>query len=194
MGFPIAQEKNMVVNQQKQAFGVFSQSQTAEEALNKLKASSFPMDKVSVIARDAEEGEQLSGAQTSDHIGGKDVEAPTAIVETTRSTAVWGTILVGLTSLALPGIGPILAAGTLGTALLATAAGTGVGAIAASGLVKAFTNLGIPQDKARVYSDRLQHGDYLVIVQGSNDEIQQAEEIFSSQGIEDWGIYSFLEA
>jgi hypothetical protein len=99
-------------------------------------------------------------------------------------------VLVGLGSLAIPGVGPIIAAGSVATALVATVASTGIEAAALGGLVRAISDLGIPEEQARVYSDRLHQGHYLVIVDGTEDEIGRAESIFSDRGIQDWGVYS----
>jgi hypothetical protein len=101
---------------------------------------------------------------------------------------------VGLGSLALPGIGPIIAAGSIATALVATVASTGIEAAATSGLVKALADLGIPKEEARVYSDQLLQSHYLVIVDGTEDEMSRAESIFSAQGIQGWSVYNTPQA
>ncbi|UBF29020.1 hypothetical protein K9N68_14975 [Kovacikia minuta CCNUW1] len=49
--------------------------------------------------------------------------------------------------------------------------------------------MGIPEDRARVYSDRVSRGDYLVMVEGSEEEIHRAESILNRRGIQEWGIY-----
>ncbi len=66
----------------------------------------------------------------------------------------------------------------------------GIGAAATGALVKALTDIGIPEAEAGVYSDRLIAGNYLVILDGTDDEISQAEAILSKLGIQDWGVYS----
>jgi hypothetical protein len=180
----------MVENNQKRAVGTLSKRETAEQALNELKASGFSMDKVSIIAKDAEQGDRIGGAEMSDRIGNKDVQTPTGVVADTLTGATWGSILVGLGSLAIPGIGPIIAAGSVGAALIAGVAGTGIGAAATGALVKALTDIGIPEAEAGVYSDRLIGGNYLVILDGTDSEISHAEAILSKQGIQDWGVYS----
>jgi len=180
----------MVVGNQKHAFGVFSKREAAEVALHELKTSGFPMDNVSIIAKDAEQNDRVGGAQMSDHVGDQDVNTPTGVVADTLTGATWGTLLVGLSSLALPGIGPILAAGSVGAALVTGVVGTGVGAAATGNLVNALADLGIPEEQARSYSDRLLGGNYLVIVEGTDEEIDRAESILSDQGIQDWGIYN----
>jgi hypothetical protein len=83
----------------------------------------------------------------------------------------------------------VIAAGSVGAALLATVASTGFEAAAIGGVVRALTDLGIPEEQARVYSDRLYQGSYLVIVEGTDDEISRAEPIISNRGIQDWAIY-----
>lgn len=183
-------QEDKVVGDRRRAFGVFSNRQEAEQALNDLKGSGFPMDNISIIARDADQGDQLGGAEISDRIGNKDVGASTGIVGEVAAASTLGTVLVGLSSLAIPGVGPIIAAGTVATALVATVASSGVEAAAISGLVRALTDLGIPEEQARVYSDRLHQGNYLVILDATDDEIRRAEAIFSNRGIQDWGVYN----
>ena len=97
---------------------------------------------------------------------------------------------MGLSSLAIPGAGPILAAGSLATALTAAVAGEGAGAIATNRLVGVLADLGIPKAQAEIYGDRLINGYYLVFVDGTEQTIQQAETVLSDQGIRDWGIYN----
>jgi hypothetical protein len=86
-------------------------------------------------------------------------------------------VLVGLSSLALPGLGAVLAAGSVGVALVSSVAGIAVGAAANQNLLKALGDLGIPEEKARVYSDRLQQSYFLLILEGSQEEIHRVEPI-----------------
>lgn len=180
----------MVGNNERRAFGVFSTRQEAEQALNELKDSGFPMDNVSVLARDAEQDEQLSGAQMSDRIGNKDVGNATGVVGEVATESALGAVLVGLGSLAIPGVGVVIAAGSVATALAATVAATGIEAAAFGGLARAVSDLGIPEEQARVYADHLHGGDYLVIVDGTDDQISSTQSIFSDRGIQDWNVYN----
>jgi hypothetical protein len=180
----------MVVTHNKRAFGVFRSRKEAEQALNELKASGFSMDNISILAKDANEGEQLSGAELTDRIGDKDVASGTGVVGEIATNSALGGVLVGIGSLAIPGIGPIIAAGSVATALVATVAGTGIEAAALGRVVTALTDLGIPEQQARVYSDRLNQGDYLVILDGTEDEIGRAEATLSDRGIQNWGVYN----
>jgi uncharacterized membrane protein len=71
-------------------------------------------------------------------------------------------------------VGPVILAGEVATALATTLAGTAIGA-AAGGLLGALIGLGIPEERAKVYSDRVSRGDYLVIIKGTDKEIAKAE-------------------
>ena len=180
----------MVVSEQKRAVGVFSDRQQAEQALNELKAANFSMEKISLIAKDTEEGDQIGGTQVNERIGNQKVESGTAVVADEATSSAWGSVLVGLGSLAIPGLGPLIAAGSVGVALVTTLAGIGLGTLATGNLVKALTDLGISQESADAYADSLEQGDYLVIVDGTQDEINRAETVFSNGGIQNWGIYN----
>ncbi|MDZ8186308.1 MAG: general stress protein [Nostoc sp. ChiSLP02] len=178
----------MITKDTIRAVGVFANSQQIEQAINELKTANFPSEKVSVIVKDVEPGEKLGDAQLSDRINDRDVNTTGAIGDTLTATS-WGTLLVGLTSLALPSIGAVLAAGSLGVALVSSVAGVAVGAAANQNLLKALGDLGIPEERARVYSDRLQQSYYLLILEGSEAEIHRVEPILRDRGIEYWGVY-----
>lgn len=181
----------MVVNQQQQkrAIGVFTDREKAEQAVKELQNSGFSMDKISLVAKEGEEGGQVSGVEVSDQVGDTKVVNTTDMVGDTFATSSTGFALLGLTSLALPGIGVVLAAGSFGVALAAGAASSGVAAIASNNLEKALIDYGIPKAQAAAYSDRLQRGDYLITVEGTDEEIHQTEQVFGQQGIQDWSIY-----
>jgi len=180
-------KKDMVTSNQTRALGLFSNREEAEQALTELKSSGFPMDKVSVVARDA--GESVGDTQTIAQVGDKNLDTGAGVVADTLTNSALATVLVGLGSLAIPGIGPMIAAGTLGASLVAGVASTGVAAAAFGGVVKALTDLGIPEETARIYTDRLRAGDYLVVVDGAEDDISRAQGIFSSRGIQNWGVF-----
>lgn len=183
----------MVVANEKRAVGVFARRQEAEQALNELKASGFSMDKVSLLAKDADQGEQLGEVQISDRIDNQDVNTTGAVADA-LNTGVWGSVLVGLSSLAIPGIGAVIAAGSVGAALVTSMAGVAVSVSATNNLVQALVGLGIPEEPARHYSDRLQQSYYLVILDGTDEEIHRAEEIFKERGIQGWNVYDSPQA
>ncbi|HEY9600078.1 MAG TPA: general stress protein [Allocoleopsis sp.] len=183
----------MVIGNHRRAIGVFARRRDAEDALAELRASGFPMHNISVVAKDSERGDNISGVDLSDRVGNEaDTGAAVGAVTGTAGGMLAG-LLTGLGLLAIPGLGPVIAAGTVGTTLATTLAGGGIGALSGS-LIGALAGLGIPEDRARVYSNRLSAGDFMVIVDGTPDEIARAEAILlRNRGIEEWGIFDIKE-
>jgi hypothetical protein len=179
----------MALGEHKRAVGVFSSHREAEYALTQLRDAGFPMNKISVIAKDADRAGDIAGVETQKRVGNKaDEGAATGAVTGATLGGITG-LLVGLGTLAIPGVGPILLAGEIATALATTVAGAGIGA-ATGGLLGALIGLGIPEERAKVYNDRVSRGDYLVIVDGTDEEIRRAETVLRSGGIQEFGIYS----
>lgn len=182
-------------NRQKRAIGVFPRRRDAEQALQELRDSGFTMDRVSIIAKDADHHERIAGAEVVDRkeansrAGGNkaDEGAATGAVSGGAVGGLTG-LLVGLGTLAIPGIGPIMLAGAGATALATTLAGGAIGA-AAGGLLGALVGLGIPEERAKVYNERVTRGDYLVMVEGTEAEVARAEAILRRRGIEEYGVY-----
>ena len=177
----------MVMNDNfyKRATGLFYSRDEAEAAVRALRDANYDMDRVSVIARDAD---QIGGHDTTEKVGNKADDGAAAGALTGGTLGGITGLLVGLGALAIPGIGPILLAGAEATAIATTLAGAGIGA-AAGGLIGALIGLGIPEEKARVYNDRVKGGSFLVIVNGTAAEIARAKGIMEHNGVEEFGIY-----
>ncbi|MEH2404698.1 histidine kinase [Nostoc sp.] len=182
----------MVVGVHKRGVGVFSNRRDVEHALHDLKNTGFDMDRVSVITQDGDK-DDIAGAEVSDRVGDKSDEG--AKVGAVTGTALGGLtgLLVGLGTLAIPGVGPIMLAGAAATTLATTLTGAGIGAIAGS-LLGALVGLGIPEERAKVYDERVRRGHYLVIIDGTDTEILRAEAILRQQGVEEFGIYENPDA
>jgi hypothetical protein len=167
----------------RRAIGVFEHRRDAETAVNELRNSGFASDDVSIIGKDA-------GNNLNANVAGKDLRGNKADdgAKTGAATGAalggLGGLLDGLGALAIPGVGPVLLGGAAATALATAATGAGIGA-AAGGITGGLVGLGIPENQARGYSDRLNHGDYIVIVDGTDDEIRRAETILKRYGIRD---------
>ena len=183
----------MVTNLRKRSVGVFANRKDAEEALQELKNSGFPMGRVSVIAKDVDSGDDIAGAEVSDKVGDKSDEGARVGAATGGALGGLTGLLVGLGTLAIPGIGPVMLAGATATAIATTLAGVGIGAVA-GGLIGALIGLGIPEERAKVYHERVEKGGYLVIVDGTDEEIARAETILNRRGIEEYGIYNHPDA
>lgn len=179
----------MTLVEHKRAIGVFSDLSKAEHALTTLRDAHFPMNKVSVIAKHSDREGDIAGIEQKLSLGNKADEGA-------ASGAVTGSILGGITGLvvglgtfAFPVVGPVLLAGEIVTTLGAAAAGAGIGA-AGGGFLGALIGLGIPEEQAKIYNQRVSQGDYLVIINGTNEEIRGAENILNNRGIEEFGIYN----
>jgi hypothetical protein len=183
----------MNMNNERRAMGIFSTRAEAEHTLDALNRSGFPMSKVSLIARDADRQDDIAGVDVQKSVDNKADEGASAGAVTGGVLGGGTGLLVGLGTLAIPGIGPILLAGAAATALATTAAGTAIGA-AAGGIIGALVGLGIPEERARVYSDHVSRGGYLVVVDGNEAEIDRAESLLQSQGIREFGIYDTSNA
>ncbi|BAZ47879.1 hypothetical protein NIES4103_04830 [Nostoc sp. NIES-4103] len=175
----------MVSGVQQRAVGVFAKRSDIELALSELKAANFPMNKVSVIVRNTEQEDKIAGVEVKELTNTKGDEK--AVAETFTGGAL-GSLLVGLRLLTIPGIGSIIFAGAEATALATTLTSGAVGA-AASSLAGALTGLGIPEKEAKVYTDLVSQGYYLVIVSGTK-AIHLAERFFGQLGVQQWGVYT----
>jgi uncharacterized membrane protein len=152
--------------------GVFDGPNHAQKALEQLRESGFSPDQVSVVARDSGESRELvedtgmgaTGAASGALLGG-----------ITGGVLGW---LVGIGTLAIPGVGPIIAAGALATTL----GGAALGAVA-GGLVGALVDAGIPEEHARGYEEHVKGGKILLTVQAASDQqARQAHRIFDQHG------------
>lgn len=182
----------MVVGLHKRAVGVFSHRRDVEHALHELKKVGFDMNRVSVITQDGDK-EDIAGADVSDRVGDQSDEGAKVGAATGGALGGLAGLLVGLGTLAIPGIGPIMLAGAAATTLATTLAGAGIGAVAGS-LLGALIGLGIPEERAKVYDERVKRGHYLVIIDGTEAEILRAEAILNHQGVEEFGIYDHPDA
>ena len=165
----------MFLSQHRCAIGSFPNRIDVEYALNELNSAGFPMAQISIVAKDADRDAQLDGAGMSDFVGDTQEGTPIFAIAGSMLGAIGG-CLVGLGILAVPLVGPIVAVGTSGTALTATLVGVGVG-IVSGGLIEVLTDLGMTLDRARVDGDRFSTSEYLVMVDGTDDEVRRAESI-----------------
>jgi len=155
--------------------GVFNNQSDAQQALNELKAAGFSPDQISVVAKDTRETQSM--VESSDMDGAETTGAGTGALlgGVTGGIAGW---LVGIGALAIPGIGPIVAAGALATTL----GGAAIGA-AAGGLIGALVGAGIPEEDARVYETHVRDGRILITAQATTTaESQSARDAFDRFG------------
>jgi hypothetical protein len=158
------------------AFGLYSNRVQVEQGITSLLAARFRNEDISVLFPD--------NAGTKDFAHQKHTKAPEgATAGVGAGGAIGGTLglLVGIGALAIPGLGPFIAAGPIMAAL----AGVGVGG-AVGGFTGALIGLGIPEYEAKRYEGRIQKGGILLSVHcDTSDEIKRAKEVMKSTGADD---------
>ena len=147
--------------------GIFNTVHDAEASVRALEEHGFSRDEVSLVAN-----RQVTASEAADK--NSQVAADAGIG---AAIGAVGGILLGAAALAIPGIGPILAAGPLAAALT----GAGIGA-AAGGLIGALTESGIPEDEAKQYAEGVRRGDVLVTVRATSEESAKVREIMDAHG------------
>ncbi|HEY6768806.1 MAG TPA: quinol:electron acceptor oxidoreductase subunit ActD [Candidatus Sulfotelmatobacter sp.] len=166
----MADKKNTAV------FGIYPRQESVERGVESLQAAGFSNTDISVLFP-ANEG-------TRDFAHEKNTKAPEGATTGAGTGAVIGGglgWLVGIGALAIPGLGPFIAAGPIMAAL----AGVGVGG-AIGGLTGALVGMGIPEYEAKRYEGRVKDGGILLSVHSSSsDETKRAKAILEGTGAQD---------
>ena len=148
----------------------------ADAIVGKLRSAGFSDNDISALFPDKE--------STRDFAHKKETKMPEgATVGASAGGALGGTIglLAGIGALAIPGLGPFIAAGPIIAALSGGAIGAGVG-----GLTGALIGLGIPEYEAKRYEGKVKEGGILISVHSeNNEETSSAKAIFKEEGAYD---------
>jgi hypothetical protein len=163
-------------NKKTSVFGIYGTRESVERAVDTFLKSGFTTSDVSVLLP-----ENLGGKPLATH---KDTKAPEGATAGGGAGAVIGGtlgLLAGIGALAIPGVGPFIAAGPIMAAL----AGLGVGG-AVGGFTGALIGLGIPEYEAKRYEGRIQKGGILLSVHcDTSDQVKRGKEIMKNTGAED---------
>ena len=158
------------------AFGIYKTQAGAEQAVDALKQAGFRNTDISALLPENE--------GTKDFAHEKNTKAPEgAATGAGTGAVVGGTLgwLAGIGALAIPGLGPFIAAGPIMAAL----AGAGVGGTV-GGLTGALVGMGIPEYEAKRYEGRVKEGGILLSVHcDSSDWTKKAKDILERTGAED---------
>src|SRR5450631_2076221 len=157
-------------------FGIYKTANQAEQTVDRLLAADFRNDDISVLLPD--------NKSSKDFAHEKNTKAPEGTTTgVTAGGAIGGTLglLAGIGALAIPGVGPFIAAGPIMGAL----AGLGVGG-AVGGLIGALVGMGIPEYEAKRYEGHLKEGGVLLSVHcDTGDQITRAKGILTGTGATD---------
>jgi hypothetical protein len=152
---------------------LFTDQYSGERAINALKAAGIKADQIGVAMRDRD-----ARGEVIEHTGTKATEGAVSGVVGGGVLGGLAGFLVGIGALVIPGIGPIVSAGiltsALGTAAAATVTGAGVGAVL-GGVAGALIGLGIPESEARYFDEGFRKGGMLVTVKAGNRATEAAE-------------------
>jgi len=157
-------------------FGIYATPATAEAAVDHLLAHGFTNAAISVLLPDDESTRAFAHEKST-----KAPEGTTA--GATTGGVVGGTLglLAGIGALAIPGVGPLIAAGPI----MATLAGVGVGG-AVGGLVGALVGMGIPEYEAKRYEGAVKGGGTLLSVHcDTSEQIDLAKDALKETGATD---------
>jgi hypothetical protein len=159
-------------------FGIYRDTVSLGGGLQSLRSAGFRNTDISVLLPE--------NAGTKDFVHKKDSKAPEGATTGGVSGAVIGGVvgwLAGIGALAIPGLGPFIAAGPIMGLLAGAGAGGTVG-----GLVGGLVGMGIPEYEAKRYEGRVKAGGMLLSVHcDSSDWVKRAEEILEESGAEDIG-------
>ena len=157
-------------------FGIYKSSAQAERAVDRIAAAGFSHNNISVLLPDNQSSKEFAHE--------KNTKAPEGTATgVTTGGVVGGTLglLAGIGALAIPGLGPFIAAGPI----MASLAGLGVGG-AVGGLIGALVGMGIPEYEAKRYEGRVKDGGVLLSVHcDTSDEISRAKDLLKATGAED---------
>ena len=160
----------------KAVFGIAKTEAQAIRVVEQLKAAGFSPNDISVLFPDK------SG--TKDFAHEQHTKAPEGAAAGAGTGGILGGALgwlVGIGTLAIPGLGPFVAAGPIMAALSGAAAGAAVG-----GITGALIGMGIPEYEAKRYEGKLKEGNILISVHTEDsNERSRAKDIFSRAGAED---------
>ena len=156
----------------KTVVGMFKNERVAEEAVHDLRGAGFEKE-ISILAKDSREGK--SGGK-----GMKETSFETS--DSLADGATTGGILGGLAglaagvgALAIPGIGPIVAAGPISGILAGAATG---------GVTGSLVDWGIPETEGKQIESDIRSGKVMVAISSSQDKVSEAEKILRDHGAE----------
>ncbi|SMC65019.1 general stress protein [Sporomusa malonica] len=152
----------------KSVIGVFNSRDNAERAVNALRSQGFTTEEINIVSKNknnrAQQGEEYfedditDGALTGGTLGGI------------------GGLLLGAGALAIPGVGPILAAGPIAAALSGAVAG---------GIAGGLIDWGIPAEAGRRYEQQVAQGGILAIIRSDAVKVNQAAQVLRQNGAKD---------
>jgi uncharacterized protein (TIGR02271 family) len=162
----------------KTVVGSFDSYGEAQQVVQALHQIGIAADDISIVARDRDQvGTQMSDARSTGNAAASGAGKGAAAGGVLGGAAG---LVAGLAGLAIPGIGPVIAAGPIAAALT----GAGIGAVA-GGLIGGLTSQGVSEEDAGYYAEAVRRGGALVTVRASDDVAERAAEIMERHNAHD---------
>ena len=152
--------------------GTFGSREQAEKAVRALRNKGFTEDEISVVAKRSDKQGDFETA--GDDMGGMGKASD----GTAWGSALGGVagLLAGVGALAIPGIGPIVAAGPLAATLSGAVTG---------GVAGGLLDVGIPEDRSRYYEEEVKKGRFLAVIDTDSGMVEDAARIMRDNGAAD---------
>lgn len=153
--------------------GVFNNRNQAEKAIDEIKNAGISEEEISIVAKE----EVVNGAN-----GNENEENSYLNQDLTTGASTGGAlgglagILAGAGALAIPGVGPVLAAGPIAAGLTGVATG---------GLAGSLVDLGIPQERGDYYENEVRKGSILATVESDQDKVEEVASFMRRNGARD---------
>lgn len=164
----------------KTVIGVFDSKEQAEKAVSQMRNSGFDTNEISIVAKGGKGG---GNGGSGNGNSGDDEDGGTLDMDTVADGTTTGGVLGGLAGLALgagalavPGLGPIIAAGPI--AGLISGAATG-------GVAGGLLDWGIPEERGRYYEGEVRKGRILAVVRAHEQKVGNAAAIMRQNGAKD---------
>jgi uncharacterized membrane protein len=154
--------------------GIYKSMDDAEKAIRALDAAKFPIRQASIVTKDIASEKKVHGYVTACDVS-KQGAATGAWVG-----GIFG-LLIGAAFMFVPGVGPVIVAGSLASALLGGVEGAVAGA-ALGGILSGLAAWGVSKQHILKYEEVVKGGKYLVIAHGSADDVKKAQQILSATG------------
>lgn len=172
----VTQQRNSVV-------AVYQTRDAAENAYQLLLDHGFNDDQVSLVARGTDAADEIPSQAAAEE--GASGASKGALIGGVGGGTLG--LLAGVGAIAIPGIGPLLAAGWLASALGGALVGAGAG-----GWIGSMASIGVPEDVANRYGEQLSQGYYLVIVRATEGQgTATAKNVLSETTADDLAIYDY---
>ncbi|SDD44387.1 general stress protein [Sporomusa acidovorans] len=157
----------------KNVIGVFNSHEHAEQAVNALRSQGFTTEEINIVSKNNKQNQNRENDYYEDDI--------TDGALTGGTLGGIGGLLLGAGALAIPGVGPVLAAGPIAAAL---------GGAVAGGIAGGLVDWGIPAEAGRRYEREVAQGGILAIIRSDAAKSNQAAQILRQNGAKDVEVHA----